>query len=122
MHRTLKQETTRPPGMNILQQQARFEAFVSEFNAERQHEALDMACPPGMASAAYIEARPGRCLHERVGSSRCRGARQPVWPFLAPSRHDECCGTKVKEGFQADRLRRAPAGLSQKVPLQFTIP
>jgi transposase InsO family protein len=45
MHRTLKQETTRPPGMNILQQQARFDAFTSEFNAERPHEALAMACP-----------------------------------------------------------------------------
>jgi len=34
MHRTLKQETTRPPGMNSLQQQVRFDAFVSEFNDE----------------------------------------------------------------------------------------
>ena len=31
MHRTLKQETTRPPGANSLQQQARFDAFMSEF-------------------------------------------------------------------------------------------
>ena len=45
MHRTLKQETARPPGMNILQQQDRFDRFVSEFNEERPHEALDMACP-----------------------------------------------------------------------------
>ena len=45
MHRTLKQETTRPPGMNSLQQQARFDAFVSEFNAERPHEALGMKPP-----------------------------------------------------------------------------
>ncbi|MER9268750.1 integrase core domain-containing protein, partial [Mesorhizobium sp. M0410] len=42
MHRTLKQETTRPPGMNALQQQARFDAFISEFNEERPHEALAM--------------------------------------------------------------------------------
>ncbi len=28
MHRTLKQETARPPGMNALQQQDRFDAFV----------------------------------------------------------------------------------------------
>jgi transposase InsO family protein len=32
MHLTLKKEATRPPGRNILQQQARFDAFVSEFN------------------------------------------------------------------------------------------
>jgi transposase InsO family protein len=39
-HLTLKKEATRPPGMNSLQQQARFDAFVHEFNAERPHEAL----------------------------------------------------------------------------------
>ena len=45
MHRTLKQETTRPPGMNSLQQQARFDAFLHEFNEERPHEAIAMKCP-----------------------------------------------------------------------------
>ncbi|WP_200808576.1 IS481 family transposase [Tistlia consotensis] len=45
MHLTLKKETTRPPGMNALQQQARFDDFVAEFNAERPHEALEMKCP-----------------------------------------------------------------------------
>ncbi|CCV03333.1 transposase (fragment) [Mesorhizobium metallidurans STM 2683] len=45
MHLTLKQETTRPPGMNILQQQAKFDSFISEYNEERPHEALAMACP-----------------------------------------------------------------------------
>src|SRR5919109_210883 len=45
MHLTLKNETTRPPGMNILQQQARFDAFVREFNAERPHQAIGMKCP-----------------------------------------------------------------------------
>ncbi|WP_428669408.1 integrase core domain-containing protein [Roseibium sp.] len=45
MHLTLKKETTRPPGMNSLQQQARFDAFVKEFNEERPHEALDMKTP-----------------------------------------------------------------------------
>jgi len=45
MHLTLKQETTRPPGMNALQQQARFDAFVAEYNDERPHEALAMKRP-----------------------------------------------------------------------------
>jgi transposase InsO family protein len=45
MHRTLKQETARPPGMNALQQQGRFDDFVSEFNDERPHEALGMKTP-----------------------------------------------------------------------------
>jgi hypothetical protein len=45
MHLTLKKEATRPAAMNSLQQQARFDAFVQEFNAERPHEALAMKCP-----------------------------------------------------------------------------
>ncbi len=45
MHLTLKKEATRPPGMNSLQQQARFDAFVHEFNEERPHEALAMKRP-----------------------------------------------------------------------------
>lgn len=52
MHLTLKKETTRPPGMNSLQQQARFDAFISEFNTERPHEALDMACPADVYTAS----------------------------------------------------------------------
>jgi hypothetical protein len=35
----------RPPGFNSLQQQARFDAFLREFNAERPHEALKMKRP-----------------------------------------------------------------------------
>lgn len=45
MHRTLKQETTKPPEEHILKQQDRFENFVSEFNNERPHEALEMKTP-----------------------------------------------------------------------------
>ena len=45
MHLTLKKEATRPPGMNSLQQQARFDDFVQEFNTERPHEALAMKTP-----------------------------------------------------------------------------
>jgi transposase InsO family protein len=45
MHLTLKKEATRPAGANIFQQQAKFDAFIEEFNNERPHEALDMKCP-----------------------------------------------------------------------------
>ncbi len=45
MHLTLKNEATRPPGMNSLQQQAKFDAFLQEFNTERPHEAIGMKCP-----------------------------------------------------------------------------
>jgi transposase InsO family protein len=52
MHLTLKTEATRPPGMNSLQQQAKFDAFVQEFNCERPHEALNMKCPAELYSAS----------------------------------------------------------------------
>lgn len=45
MHLTLKRDTTRPPGMNIIQQQERFDAFRQEFNTERPHEGIGMKCP-----------------------------------------------------------------------------
>ena len=45
MHLTLKQETTRPPGANSLQQQDRFDKFKEDFNGTRPHEALEMATP-----------------------------------------------------------------------------
>lgn len=52
MHLTLKKEATRPPGMNSLQQQAKFDAFVREFNDERPHEALAMKTPAEVYTAS----------------------------------------------------------------------
>lgn len=52
MHLTLKKETTRPPGMNAIQQQERFDAFIAEFNAERPHEALAMQTPASQYAAS----------------------------------------------------------------------
>jgi len=45
MHRTLKRETTRPAGKNLLQQQERFDTFVDEFNHRRPHQALQQQFP-----------------------------------------------------------------------------
>jgi hypothetical protein len=52
MHLTLKKEATKPAGMNFLQQQARFDAFVEEFNTERPHEALGMQRPADVYCAS----------------------------------------------------------------------
>jgi len=38
--------------MNSLQQQARFDDFISEFNTERPHEALNMKCPQEVYSSS----------------------------------------------------------------------
>lgn len=77
MHLTLKKEATRPASANFLQQQARFDAFVEEFNTERPHEALAMKVPAslytpssrpyhGIAELAYP-------LHDRDALVTCCG-------------------------------------------------
>jgi len=45
MHLTLKKEATKPPGMNFLQQQEKFDNFIQEFNHDRPHQALAMKYP-----------------------------------------------------------------------------
>lgn len=45
MHRTLKADTTKPPGANLELQQKKFDAFVDEFNTIRPHEALGQLPP-----------------------------------------------------------------------------
>ena len=45
MHLTLKTEATKPAAANVLQQQARFDAFIDRFNHERPHQALGMRVP-----------------------------------------------------------------------------
>ena len=77
MHLTLKQEATRPAGMNALQQQGRFDTFVSEFNEERPHEALGMKVPAD-AYAASPRAYQGLAeldypLHDRDVLVTCCG-------------------------------------------------
>src|SRR5579862_9545141 len=66
MHLTLKKEATRPAGANILQQQAKFDTFLEEFNHERPHEALAMKCPAEVYSTSP---RP------------YRGIPEPHYPF-----------------------------------------
>jgi transposase InsO family protein len=45
MHLTLKKEATKPASFNFLQQQARFDDFIDEYNNDRPHQALNMKYP-----------------------------------------------------------------------------
>jgi putative transposase len=45
MHRTLKEETARPPAATVREQQARFDTFRRHYNEERPHEALGQTPP-----------------------------------------------------------------------------
>lgn len=61
MHRTLKQETTRPASSNFLLQQERFDDFREVYNRERPHAALEMKYPAEVYSKSM---RPYEMLQE----------------------------------------------------------
>ena len=66
MHLTLKKEATKPAAANVLQQQARFDAFLERYNQERPHQALGMKVP------ADVYARSPRLY---------RGLEELTYPF-----------------------------------------
>ena len=47
-HRTLKEQTSRPPAANLCEQQARFDAFCQDYNHLRPHEALGQRPPASL--------------------------------------------------------------------------
>ena len=55
MHRTLKQETLRPPSSSMRTQQSRFDAFQTEFNHERPHEGIGDETPASKYTASQRE-------------------------------------------------------------------
>jgi len=66
MHLTLKREATKPAAANVLQQQARFDDFVTRYNTDRPHQALEMKVP------AALYARSARVY---------RGLEELTYPF-----------------------------------------
>ncbi len=52
MHRTLKQQTAKPPRENLRAQQEAFDKFQAEYNDERPHEGLDMKTPADVYSTS----------------------------------------------------------------------
>lgn len=77
MHLTLKKETTKPPGMNFLQQQGKFDDFSQEFNFDRPHEALGMKYP----GEVYT---PSTRIY--------RGLPEVSYPFHDRTVNVTCCG------------------------------
>ena len=77
MHLTLKREATRPPGLNCLQQQGKFDDFIEEFNQDRPHEGLGMKCP----AEVY-----------RPSTRAYRGLPDLTYPFHDNTVHVTLCG------------------------------
>ena len=48
MHRTLKEDTTKPPAASLRAQQSRFDNFRYMFNNERPHEGLNNQVPASL--------------------------------------------------------------------------
>jgi hypothetical protein len=55
MHRTLKDETTRPAAAAMRSQQLKFDRFRKIFNEERPHEALEQCTPASVYQASPRE-------------------------------------------------------------------
>src|SRR5437764_12085081 len=66
MHLTLKREATKPAAANVLQQQARFDDFITHDNTDRPHQALGLKVP------AALYARSPRVY---------RGIEELTYPF-----------------------------------------
>jgi len=102
MHRTLKCETAHPPAANLRAQQRVFDHFVTEFNLQRPHEALQQRPP----SAVYR------------ASTRCYPSRlAPIeYPHGYQVRKIRHCGDMKFAGhavFVSEVLRGEPVGLYQ---------
>jgi putative transposase len=58
MHLTLKKEATKPASFNMLQQQGRFDEFVTVYNQDRPHQALGMKYPAEVYTPSGRAYRP----------------------------------------------------------------
>ena len=97
MHRTLKQETARPPAAHQAAQQARFEEFRRVYNEQRPHEALGQQAPVkvyGASPRPYPERIPEpeypghfevRSVSEK-GTIKWRGELLPISEALSGER------------------------------------
>lgn len=103
MHLTLKQETTRPAGQNLLQQQERFDDFMASFNHERPHEALEQRPPashyqPSHRKAPEVLEPPSYPLHDQVrhvtASGHVNFGRRGAVAFLSTALGGESVGIR----------------------------
>lgn len=100
MHLTLKQQATKPAAPNLLQQQARFDAFLRHYNDERPHQALAMKSPQTSIHVDPPLSRPRRARlfsllrgadHREFSESQRPTARArstktpPAMPAISPA-------------------------------------
>jgi putative transposase len=102
MHRTLKAETTRPPGRDLEHQQMKFEDFRAEYDLERPHEAL------GQRRPADLYVHSDRPMPDQLP--------EPIYPGHAEVRRVRTNGKIQLRGleiFISDVLVRESIGLEE---------
>jgi len=102
LHRTVKEDTARPPAANRRAQQRRFDGFRRVFNEERPHEAL------GQVTPASVYQPPARAWSGRL--------RTPDYPDSAIVRQVRGTGEIKWRGglvFLTETLSGEPVGISE---------
>jgi hypothetical protein len=110
LHRTLKQETARPPAADRRAQQRRFDDFRHVFNEERPHEALGQETP-----ASRFAPSP-RCWHGRL--------REPDYPADHQLRRVRSNGEIKWAGtlvFLSEALVGEPVGIAEADDGRFDV-
>jgi transposase InsO family protein len=82
MHKTLKQETTKPPAYNERLQQEKFNHFKTEYNHERSHEALQRRCPDDVyepSKISYPEKLPEIVYDEGCETRKVKRGGEIKW-------------------------------------------
>jgi putative transposase len=102
MHRTLKDEATKPPGATLVEQQRAFDRFRHEYNDLRPHEALGQKPPAKLyvtSGRAYCgrlrEPEYGDDVIVRKADERGRLARKGRLLRLAPCLRHEPIGLRA---------------------------
>jgi putative transposase len=104
MHRTLKDETARPPAANRHAQQRRFDRFRKELNEDRPHETLNGDLPAELwrpSTTQYPQAipephYPGHFEKRRISTAGCFRFKTAVI-FLSQALKNEWIGLEETE-------------------------
>jgi len=102
MHRTLKAEATRPPGLNLKEQQKKFDRFQVEYDTERPHEALGQKTPVSI----YLPS--GRILPKKVPE-----VEYESFMTVRQVKPNGCVKWKGDEVYVSGVLAGEPVGLKQ---------
>lgn len=103
MHKTLKEETAKPPMANMSRQQMRFEEFRREYNDERPHESLGMKTPSDLYEVSRL------CYPEKI-----RGPQYDEREYVRKVRNHGEIGFRGKYYFLSELLAGEQVGLMEE--------